>query len=100
LGDGGGMLIPRFSIRRVLGVTAIAALVLLLVRLGLQGQLWAAAISAAVIFGLVTFVIYAAFFGVVWLLSEMSPRVRQMPVRYSSAAHDSTSPKEPEGSQP
>ncbi len=64
------MLIPQFTIRWLLGVTAVLAVMFTIVGLAVRGSAWAQGISAAFAALTVAMLVYALLFAVVWLLAE------------------------------
>jgi len=60
------MLIPQFSIRWLLAVTALCAGAFSVVGLAVQGQRWALAVSVGLGAVLLTMLLYGAAFGLVW----------------------------------
>ncbi|MFZ5829374.1 MAG: hypothetical protein ACOY3P_04770 [Planctomycetota bacterium] len=56
------MLIPQFTIRWMLGLTAVAAVFFSIVALATRGHYWAVGVSAAVGTLVVLMLVYAAFF--------------------------------------
>ena len=65
------MLIPRFSIRWLLIVTAVFAAFFFLVSVAVRGEPWAIAVSVALGSLALLVVIHAGFFLVAWLIAEM-----------------------------
>ena len=65
------MLIPRFTIRRLLWITTLCSVFFLGVSLGARGHVWAASISAAVVSVATAFLFYAVFFAATWLVSRV-----------------------------
>jgi hypothetical protein len=63
------MLIPRFTVRQLLLITAASALVALAVSEALRGQAWALAVSMAVGGLAVAVVVSVGLFFVAWLIS-------------------------------
>ena len=66
------VLVPRFSIRTVLFVTTLFALLFVVVGVGYRGQLWAWGVVIGLASLAVTALVHAAFFGVVWCFSRIS----------------------------
>jgi hypothetical protein len=60
------MLLPQYTVRRLLAITTACALVFAVFGLAARGQQWAIAVSVAVAAGAAAFVVFAAVFGVVW----------------------------------
>ena len=96
------MLIPQFTLRWLLIVTAVCAAVFSVVGLAVQGRPWAIGVSVAVGTGVVMMLIYAALFGVVWLVGEViTPIRRRSPGRGTSPFQPGVTPLSPvEGSSP
>lgn len=72
-----GMLIPQFSIRSMLLVTAACAGVFSIVALGVRGEAWAIAVSAAIGALALVMLLYGALFGLVWLISVVAATFRR-----------------------
>jgi hypothetical protein len=73
------MLIPRFTIRWLLGLTAVCSVFFLVLASALRGQLWAMALSIAITSAVVAFLCYAALFGVAYALAALFGAVRSQP---------------------
>jgi len=79
------MLIPRYTVRRLLVITAICGVFFWILAIALnpnvelQNKVWAAAISIAVVSLAVAFACYGAFFGVAYILATLFGLVRQRP---------------------
>jgi len=71
------MLIPQFTIRWMLVLTAVCALVFSAFGLAYQGTAWAIGVSVSVVVGVLMMLIYAAVFGVLWLIGEMTGSARR-----------------------
>lgn len=71
-------LIPQYSIRWMLAVTACCAVVFSVVGLGVRGSHWAIGVSIAVGALVVMMFVNAAIFGVVWMLSLVGRRSRRL----------------------
>lgn len=65
------MLIPQFSIRTLMLLTAAAAVVSLVFAMAVRGQDWAIAASAGVLALAGTFLVFACTFLVVWSLGRL-----------------------------
>ena len=63
------MLIPQFTIRWMFGLTAVMAVLFLVISWAVQGSAWAIGVSAAVVALAIAAIVYAAMFALVWLLS-------------------------------
>lgn len=70
------VLIPQFSIRWLLIVTAACAVVFSVFGLAVRGHHWAAGVSIAIVALVVALLVHAAVFGLVWLFSEMTSPLR------------------------
>lgn len=72
------MLIPQFSLRWLLGLTTVAAVICAIVAWGMTGHRWALAVS----FGLASLVVLAAvhglMFAIIWAVSLASSRSFQV----------------------
>ena len=75
------MLIPQFSLRLLLGVTAACSVVFSIVALAIRGQGWAIGVSVAVCSLVLIMAVYAALFGLVWMVSLLQA---QLPKRGGS----------------
>jgi len=64
------MLIPRFSIRFLLLLTAVCAVFFFVVTLAVQGSQWATAVSVAIAGFLLSMLLQATTFGVAWAISS------------------------------
>jgi len=63
------MLIPQFSLRWLLGLTAVCAVVFSIVGLAVQGSRWAAAVSIGIGSLVVLVMVYGLVFALVWVFS-------------------------------
>lgn len=70
------MLIPQFSLRWLLAVTTVAAVVFSIVALGVRGHYWAAAVSVALLALAILLGIYGLMFAAVWAFSVATARRR------------------------
>ncbi len=68
------MLIPQFSIRWLLAITALCAGVFSIVALGVRGQRWALGVSAAIAALVILMLVYVVLFGVVWVFGSLTGR--------------------------
>ena len=64
------MLVPRFSLRSLLLLTTVAALVSFVVMCAVRGQAWAIALAVAMASLVLTLLLHAVFFLVAWMLSQ------------------------------
>ncbi len=65
------MLIPQFTLRWLLIVTAVCAAVFSVFGLAFQGSPWAISVSVAIATGAAMMLTYAAVFGLVWMGGRM-----------------------------
>jgi hypothetical protein len=65
------MLLPRFTIRAILVMVTIAAIVFVVAGMAYRGQIWAWGVTIAIISAAITLLVQAAWFGMVWLLAQM-----------------------------
>lgn len=63
------MLLPRFSIRWVLLLTVVVAVLLLIVRQANQGELWAMAFTSGLLLLVGSFLFYGAVFALVYAIA-------------------------------
>ena len=76
------MLLPRFSIRALLGMVPILAVAFLIAGMAYRGQYWAWGVTIGLVSLVLTALVHAAWFGVVWFFA-------QMPSAQSGTANDS-----------
>ena len=88
------MVIPQFSIRLLILVTAIVAVLALVASWGGQGIAWAIGATAALGMVVLTMLVHVAMFGMIWLASLVSGRDGQ-PQSPSAAPQPAPSPTEP-----
>jgi hypothetical protein len=67
------MLVPRFSIRVLLLILTISAIAFLIVGMAFRGQSWAWGASIGIFCVVVTALVHAAWFGVIWLFAQITP---------------------------
>jgi hypothetical protein len=63
------MLIPRFSLRLLLGVTTVCALFFLVVNFAFRGEYWAIAVAVAVAGLVTTMLVHVVVFASAWSLA-------------------------------
>jgi len=68
------MVIPQFSIRLLMLVTAVVAVLAMIASWGGQGIAWAIGATAALGMFALTMLVQAALFGLIWLLSPLVRR--------------------------
>ena len=71
------MLIPRYSIRWVLGGTLVAGVFLVVVRLASQGSGWAFGVTTAFVALAVFLAVYAWLFFLIWLIAALFRSIRR-----------------------
>jgi hypothetical protein len=72
-------LLPRFSIRVLLGVLTVCAFAFVVVGTAYRGENWAWGVTIGLVSILVTALVHAAWFGVVWLFGQWtSARTRDI----------------------
>lgn len=88
------MLVPQYSIRWLLALTAACGVVSSIFGLAVRGSHWAQAVSIAIIALVVVLLIHAFFFTLVWVFSVVTARSRRTPVAVgrSPFAHDPSLP--------
>ncbi len=79
------MLLPRFTIGRLLQITLVCGVISLVASYGVRGAEWAAGLTIAVGSLLVAMLIYAVFFCVAWWISRLRHSQRPGPERKSSS---------------
>jgi hypothetical protein len=65
------MILPRFTIRTAFAVVTACAVVFLIAGTAYRGQTWAWGVTIAVLSLLITALVHAAWFGVVWLFTQL-----------------------------
>ena len=78
------MFMPRFSIKRLLAVTAGVAVFSLFVSWGLGGSGWAWGVAISTVALAVTLLVHALVFGLLTLLATFVPRLVGQPARTHS----------------
>ncbi len=66
------LLLPRFSIRTLLGLLTLCAVAFLIAGMAYRGQYWAWGVTIGLASVVVTALVHAAWFGVVWFLAQRS----------------------------
>jgi hypothetical protein len=64
-------LLPRFSIRALLGMLTICAVAFLIAGMAYRGQYWAWGVTIGLGSLVLTALVHAAWFGVVWLFAQL-----------------------------
>jgi hypothetical protein len=83
----GGMVLPQFSLRLVLGLVAVLAFVSLVISRGLQGSAWAMGVSGALVALVFIFGMCAVFYGVIFVVSLAFTGLARPPLRAQLASH-------------
>ncbi len=84
------MLIPQFSLRWVLIVTALCAVLSLIAAFAIRGTAWAMALTLGFASLSITLAAHAALFFAVWIFSLVLPRRKQRPESLSQPSLDVT----------
>lgn len=63
-------LLPRFSIRALLGVLTVCAVAFLIAGMAYRGRHWAWGVTIALASLILTAMVHAAWFGVIWLFAH------------------------------
>jgi len=69
------MLIPQYSIRWLLAVTAVCAGIFSILALGVRGSRWAAGVSVALGSLVILMAVYVLWFALVWAVAAVVPRL-------------------------
>jgi hypothetical protein len=78
------MLVPRFTIRTIFSVVTIAAVVFVVAGMALRGETWAWGITIGMITLVVTMLVHAAWFGIVWMFAQLPALPADTPLRVAS----------------
>lgn len=70
------MILPRYSLRVILLVTAICAVISLILAQGLRGKPWAAGMSMGLLAAVVTLALGAVAFGLIWAVATLLASLR------------------------
>jgi hypothetical protein len=65
-------LLPRFTIRALLAMLTVCAVAFLIVGTAYRGHYWAWGVTIALVSLLITALVHAGVFGVVWLLAQIT----------------------------
>jgi hypothetical protein len=91
------MIMPRFTIRTgLLGVT-FCALAFVVAGMAVRGETWAWGITIGLVSLLVTLIVHAAWFGLVWTFARLPAAQPTVPVRVIATAESNARPNEPTG---
>jgi hypothetical protein len=85
-------LIPQFSLRWILALTAVLSVVSFIISQALRGRPWAAGVTVAFAALVVAFLVYAALFAVAWLTAEIASRRRLRHENRRSASGERSEP--------
>jgi hypothetical protein len=73
-------LLPRFTIRVLLALITICAFIFVVVGMAARGQNWAWGVSIAFASLVLTALVHAAWFGIVWMFAKvLAPRTEDAP---------------------
>jgi len=65
------ILVPRFTIRTLLAILTVCAIVFVMVGTAYRGQYWAWGVTIGLVSLIVTALVHAAWFGIVWVFARM-----------------------------
>ena len=82
------MIFPRYSLRVILLVTAICAVISLVLAQGLRGKPWAAGMSMGLLAAVVTLALGALAFGLIWALTTVFGRLADRRQNSLRAGHE------------
>jgi uncharacterized membrane protein len=71
------MVIPRFSIQWLMGLTAVCAVLSLIVSYAVRGDVWAVAATTALGSGLLLMLLYVVAFLIAWLVAQVENALRR-----------------------
>jgi hypothetical protein len=89
------MLLPRFTIRTLLVLCTVCAVVFVMVGAAYRGQYWAWGVTIAILSVIVTLSVHAAWFAVVSFLARMispQPQPVQVPAPAAQVSSDRDQP--------
>jgi hypothetical protein len=93
------MLIPQFSLRRLLGITTVVAVIFSIVALGVRGNHWATAVTAGLLALAILLGLYGLTFAAVWAFSLATSQRRNgsagSPFRCAPPGREEQSPAAP-----
>jgi hypothetical protein len=75
------MIVPRFTIRTLLLILTVGALVSIIAGFAIRGQQWAWGITIGLLSLAFTALVHAAWFGVVWIISRVSSQQQEKTAR-------------------
>ncbi len=70
------MLIPRFSLKTLIGIVTLASLTSLVAAAAYRGEGWAGGIVVGAAFIPIFFLVHAAVFGVAWCFAAILPKAK------------------------
>jgi hypothetical protein len=65
-------LVPRFTIRTLLAMITLAAIVFVMIGTATRGRYWAWGVTIGLVSVIITSLAHAAWFGIVWMFMRMS----------------------------
>lgn len=74
------MVIPQFTLRRLLAIVTVCCLVFSVFGLALRGSAVAMGVSVAIVSLVVVALVHAALFAVVWMFSVLLPSMQSPPI--------------------
>jgi len=73
------MLIPRYSLRWLLGLTTFCALVSLVLSFAVKGQAWAIGVASGLWTAVIAALLYIAAFLAAWFVAQFATATRRQP---------------------
>ena len=70
------MLAPRFSIRTLIAILSVCAIIFLLAGMARRGEMWAWGVTIGAMSLAVGALAHAAWFGIVWLFAQLPKSLR------------------------
>jgi hypothetical protein len=82
------MLIPHFTLRGLLGMSAVMGVVFLIMRWALEGTAWAIGVSTVFVLLASVGLVHAGMFALVWSFDRIGSRIASANGRSSSDAQE------------
>ncbi|HJQ81304.1 MAG TPA: hypothetical protein VJ828_15190 [Lacipirellulaceae bacterium] len=86
-------LVPRFTIRTLLAMITLAAIIFVMIGTATRGQYWAWGVTIGLVSVIVTALAHAAWFGIVWMFMRISHGQSEP---FESAAQDAGTSRAPQ----
>ena len=84
------MILPRFTIRALLVILTIGALVSVVVGMAFRGHYWAIGVTIGLLTVFFAALVHAAWFGIVWAIAQMPSRQTNRPAQAGTEVNAST----------